>query len=176
MSNVVLVTGGARSGKSRYVLEMTAGYARKAFVATAEAFDDEMRERITKHQAERADSFLTVEEPVDLAGGAAFASGRHRSSRGGLPDGLARGNVMHHRKVDSIDAPEIRDLLEVLAEPPCNVFLVTNEVGMGIVPANAMARAYRDLAGALNQRVAAVASRLVFMVSGYPVDVKGGGK
>ena len=172
MKETVLVTGGARSGKSSYVLELAAPYSRKAFIATAEAFDDEMQDRIVKHQAERGRDFVTVEEPVDLA-----------DALRSLPDDIDvavvdcltvwLGNLMYHRKVEHVDAPEITDLLAVLENPPCSVLLVTNEVGMGIVPDNALARAYRDLAGSLNQRVAAVVDRVVFMACGCPLQMKG---
>jgi adenosylcobinamide kinase/adenosylcobinamide-phosphate guanylyltransferase len=174
MSTVTLVTGGGRSGKSRYALAMAtaATVVRPAFVATAEVTDDEMAERVRRHQAERDGRFVNVEEPVQLA-----------EALRGLPADVDLaivdcltvwlGNLYHHGHVDAdgSSAP-IEALLEVLREAPCDLVLVTNEVGMGIIPADAMSRAYRDRAGILNQQVAAVADRVVLVVAGLPMVLK----
>jgi adenosylcobinamide kinase / adenosylcobinamide-phosphate guanylyltransferase len=172
-----LITGGARSGKSRYALGLSAPYARPAFIATAEPFDDEMRARIERHREERDRRWTVIEEPVHLA--AAFQR---------LPAGTQfvvvecltswLGNLVH-RHGDSLASrepggiEEVAAFLDSLDRPPCPVVLVTNEVGMGIVPVNALARAFADLTGRLNQAVAARADRVVLMVSGLPLVLKG---
>jgi len=171
---VVLVTGGGRSGKSRYALERASAYARKGFVATAEAFDDEMRLRIVKHQAERGNAFRTVEAPVALADGI--------RSLAGLVDVVVvdcltvwLGNLMHKQAPMINGIPDaLAHLLDLLADPPMDVILVTNEVGLGIIPGDAMTREYRDLAGIMNQRVAAVAGEVVLVVCGLPLVLKQG--
>jgi len=174
MPTVTLVTGGGRSGKSRYAMAMATApsVTRPAFVATAEVTDDEMAERVRRHQAERDDRFINVEEPVHLD--AALRS-LPANVELAIVDCLTvwLGNLYHHGHVDDdgSSAP-IEALLEVLRTPPCDIVLVTNEVGMGIIPADAMSRAYRDRAGILNQQVAAVADRVVLVVSGLPMVLK----
>lgn len=169
---LTLVTGGVRSGKSRHALELAAPYRRRLFVATAEAFDDEMRLRIARHRAERAERFETVEAPLDP--GAIL-----RQPPPGvdviLLDCLTVwiGNLMHHRGQEmSLDDAPFRTLFDALTQPPCDVILVTNEVGMGIVPDNPMARRFRDLAGGINARAAELADQVIFMVSGIPLCLK----
>jgi adenosylcobinamide kinase/adenosylcobinamide-phosphate guanylyltransferase len=170
---ITLITGGGRSGKSRYALELAGKYGNRAFVASAVAIDAEMRERIAKHRRERGDAFFTAEAPLDPA--AALRALPH-GTEVALLDCLTvwLGNLMHEGKLsDNLSCPEIEAFLELLSSPPCDLIIVTNEVGMGIIPDNAMARIFRDLAGALNQRVAAKADRVILMVSGVPVPVKG---
>lgn len=172
MAQVTLVTGGARSGKSRHALALMEPYAKRAFIATAEAIDEEMRDRIARHQAERADSFITVEAPVHL--GEAIRS---------LPEDIEAavvdcltvwlGNLMHYYGEDEAGlGARVEELLAALREPPCYLVIVTNELGMGIVPDNELARRFRDLAGWLNQDVAALADEAVLVVSGIPLHLK----
>jgi adenosylcobinamide kinase / adenosylcobinamide-phosphate guanylyltransferase len=174
MHQVIYVTGGARSGKSAYALELAAargGRQGKVFLATAEAFDDEMSERIGLHRQERGDGFTTVEEPLYL----------DRALRK-LPEGTSvvlldcltvwLGNMMHHFSESSDMEARIAALLEVLSDPPCDIILVSNEVGMGIVPENAMARRFRDLAGTINRRVAERAHQAYLLCSGIPLVLK----
>jgi adenosylcobinamide kinase/adenosylcobinamide-phosphate guanylyltransferase len=172
-AGVTFLTGGGRSGKSRLALAASEGALRPAFVATAEAFDEEMRERIRRHQEERSDRFLTVEEPLDLAG---VLRGLPAEVDLVLVDCLTvwLGNLMYHREVtDAHGCREIDELLAVLRDPPCHIVLVSNEVGMGIIPADAESRLFRDVAGRVNQRVAEVADTVVLAVSGLPLVVKG---
>jgi adenosylcobinamide kinase/adenosylcobinamide-phosphate guanylyltransferase len=147
-------------------------YARKAFTATAEAIDEEMRDRIARHQAERAGSFITLEAPIRL--GAAIRS-LPADVEAAVVDCLTvwLGNLMHHyaEDEDSLGA-QVEDLLTALKEPPCDLVIVSNELGMGIVPDNELARRFRDLAGWLNQDVAALADDVVLVVSGIPVTLK----
>lgn len=172
MKRVILVTGGARSGKSRYALEFARTRGRKAFIATATACDEEMRERIAKHQAERSEEFLTIEEPFDLAGALQSLPG---GTEVAVVDCLTvwLGNLMHRSGAAMEPPPEIDAFLDSLRNPPCDIIIVSNEVGMGIVPDNEMSRRFRDLAGALNVRVAKIADDVVLLVSGIPVHIKG---
>ena len=175
MHRVTLVTGGVRSGKSRYALESTVSYDRKAFVATAVPLDEEMRERIAKHETERGDAFLTVEEPIDI--------GRAVNS---LPKDIDvavidcvtvwLGNLMHRYGPGRDTFSEIESFLEALRNPSCDLTVVTNEVGMGIVPENSMARRFRDMAGNLNRTMANAADEVVLLVSGIPMVIKSIGK
>jgi len=174
MKKITFITGGARSGKSRYALSMAQGCrGTRAFVATAEPFDDEMRERIRKHRKERGDTFITVEEPLDL-----------REAIESLPaevevavvDCLTvwLGNLMHRRECENDEYPEVFRFLDLLGKPPCDLIVVSNEVGMSLIPGNAMARRFRDLCGWLNQQVAETADSVILMVSGIPITVKRG--
>jgi adenosylcobinamide kinase/adenosylcobinamide-phosphate guanylyltransferase len=176
MAGVILITGGARSGKSAEALKLTGGFPRRVFVATAEGFDDEMRHRIEQHQAERGKGIETVEEPLDLAG----ALGRLDDPRAAvIIDCLTvwLGNLMHRDPDATEDAPPCTELVEALRTSRAGrVIVVTNEVGMGIVPDRALSRRYRDAAGRLNQRIATVAERVVLMVSGQPLVVKQAGR
>ena len=172
MSQVILVTGGARSGKSRYAMELALEYEKRVFIATAQVTDGEMEERIERHRRERGDLFVTVEEPLDLAG----AIGSLPSDTGvALVDCLTvwLGNLFHHLGEVDLESPAIRDFLRVLEDPPFSLILVTNEVGMGLVPPDALSRRFRDLAGLLNQEVARRAHRVVFTVCGIPMVIKG---
>jgi len=162
----MLVLGGARSGKSRYAeAAMTAIPPPWVYVATAEALDDEMKARIAEHRARRGEGWRTVDAPRDLCGALAQAEGPV------LVDCLTLwlSNLMlaeadFDQEIDRLDG--------ALVGARSAVVLVSNEVGLGIVPDNALARRFRDAQGRLNQRVAARADRVVMMVAGLPVAVK----
>ena len=170
-SGVTLVLGGARSGKSAFAERLVrADRGRCVYVATAERIDDEMTARIEAHRARRGEDWRTVEAPVALAEVVRRESTPHVCL---LVDCLTvwLGNLMHHGH----DIAGARDaLLRALADASGPVVLVANEVGHGIVPDNAMARAFRDHAGRVNQAVAALAERVYLVVAGIPVTVKGG--
>lgn len=178
---VIFITGGARSGKSAFGLkEAGKGIGRKAYVATAEALDDEMAERIAAHKKARTDGWDTFEEPTEL------------------PDVIRKirddydvividcltlwlSNIISRHPRRGKEAAEkaaemltrtLHDLKEPGKDRP-SIYVVANEVGMGIVPANKTARQFRDLAGRLNQLVAEVADEVYLMVSGLPLRVKG---
>lgn len=171
--NIYYVTGGARSGKSSFALQLAKSYSNRVFLATAEPFDGEMEQRIGKHREERGDQFTTVEEPLAL----------DRALRQ-LPAGtdvvlldcltVWTGNLMHYGegKGEGEIEQQIERFLEALRHPPCDMILVSNEVGMGIVPQNAMARRFRDIAGIINQRVAALATEAWLLCSGLPIRLK----
>ena len=172
MSTIVLVTGGSRSGKSSYALEKAGEYTHRGFIATAEAVDDEMKQRIEAHRKERRNSFVTIEEPLNIAD-AVVSLGDDVEVI--VVDCLTvwLGNVLHKNAENPSKPVEIDSFLEILGNPPCDMFIVTNEVGMGIVPHNELARKFRDIAGFVNQQVARIADSVVFMVSGIPVIIKG---
>ena len=169
-AEVALVLGGARSGKSTFA-EALAHDGRKqcVYVATAERVDDEMAARIETHRARRGTHWRTVEAPIELAEAIRRASTPRACL---LVDCLTvwLGNLVH--RGHDVDAAR-EALLESLAAVPGPVVLVANEVGLGIVPDNAMARAFRDHAGRLNQAVAAVAGRVYFVAAGIPMTIKG---
>ncbi len=171
MKTITLITGGSRSGKSRYALELAEKYTTKTFIATAQPFDEEMRARIAKHQEERDSSFVTIEEPINL--GKAFCS-LPANTEVVVVDCLTvwLGNLMHRAESDTEDYPEVTSFLNVLEAPPCDLILVSNEVGMGIIPDNRLSRRFKDLAGNLNQEVAKQADKVVLMVSGCALNVK----
>ncbi len=169
MAGPTLVLGGARSGKSRHAEGLVEGLAEACvYIATAQARDAEMRARIAEHQARRGLRWSTVEVPLELARALAEADGPGRAV---LVDCLTLwlANLMEAgREVEA----ETRTLLAALEGMAAPVVLVSNEVGLGIVPENALAREFRDHAGRLNQAVAAVAERVVLMVAGLPLIVK----
>lgn len=167
--NCLFVLGGARSGKSRYGqarAEMLGG--RHHFVATAEAFDEEMRSRIARHQADRDARWQTIEASHDLPGVLDALN---------APDAVVLVDCLTLWLSNLIlaDADIGRAEAELCSQ--INVFvghiiLVSNEVGLGIVPANALARRFGDAAGRLNQAVAAVATEVVLLTAGLPLTLK----
>jgi adenosylcobinamide kinase/adenosylcobinamide-phosphate guanylyltransferase len=167
-ARITLVLGGARSGKSRHAEALVSAFVPPwHYVATAEAHDDEMAARIAEHRARRCADWHTVEAPRDLAGALTEAS-----TGAVLVDCLTLwlSNLM--LTGGDIDAETAR-LEDALARAAVPVVLVSNEVGLGIVPDNALARRFRDAQGRLNQQIAARADRVVMMVAGMPLVVKG---
>jgi adenosylcobinamide kinase/adenosylcobinamide-phosphate guanylyltransferase len=172
MAELILITGGARSGKSTKALELAEGFRRRVFIATAEAVDDEMRERISRHQAERGDDWETIEAPLDLAGAIRKVE---EAGAAVVVDCLTvwLGNLMYHDPDLGETSPYRLQLLNALKTSSAGrIILVTNEVGMGIVPENTLARRYRDMAGRLNQDIAALADRVILSVCGQSLMVK----
>ena len=166
---ISLVLGGARSGKSTFAESLVRRHSRQVYIATAERVDDEMVRRIEAHRRQRGSGWRTLEVPLDLAD-AIRQEGAPQVCL--LVDCLTvwLGNLMHHGQ--RIDAAQ-DGLLDALAGVPGPVVLVANEVGLGIVPDNAAARAFRDHAGRLNQAVARLATRVYFVAAGLPVLLKG---
>jgi adenosylcobinamide kinase/adenosylcobinamide-phosphate guanylyltransferase len=165
----LLVLGGARSGKSRFALESAPRPG--VFVATAEARDADMERRIARHRRERGPAWLTVEEPVDL-GRALGALVDQADSV--VVDCLTLWVANRQLRGDSDEAilQETERIAHLIAEPPFDLVLVTNEVGAGVHPETADGVRFRDLLGRVNQRVAAVCDRVILMVAGLPVPVK----
>jgi adenosylcobinamide kinase / adenosylcobinamide-phosphate guanylyltransferase len=166
---VTLVLGGARSGKSRYAEGLIEALPSPwIYVATAEAHDAEMTERIATHRSRRGSGWQTIEAPHDLALRLAAAP----AGASVLVDCLTLW--LSNRMLAEADVEtEADDLEAVLNRRAGATVLVSNEVGFGIVPDNALARRFRDLQGRLNQRVAACADRVILMVAGLPLTVKG---
>ena len=165
---IILITGGARSGKSLRAETRAQSFpGRPVYIATAEAFDAEMRERIARHQARRGNDWIEREAPL------ALVEALDASDGGGarLVDCLTLwlSNLMH---ADRDCAQEAAHLADALARQSSPVVLVTNEVGLGIVPDNALARAFRDAAGLLNQTIARIADEAEFVVAGLPMKLK----
>jgi len=166
---LTLVLGGARSGKSRHAEALaTATAGPWIYVATAEPFDDEMKVRIAKHRSRRGERWQTVEAPLDLAAAIDAAP----AGATVLVDCLTLwlNNLMY--KDCDIDAETSR-LETALAGRQGLTVLVSNEVGSGIVPDNALSRRFRDLQGQLNQRIATRADHVVLLVAGLPMVLKG---
>ena len=167
-ARLTLVLGGARSGKSRYAESLvTALPAPWIYVATAEARDAEMAERIAAHQARRGAGWRTLETPRDVVG-ALTAHGTTPVLVDCLTLWLANA-LLAGADVDA----EIERLEAALEQASAPLVLVANEVGFGIVPDNALGRRFRDLQGLLNQRIAARADRVVLVVAGLPLTIKG---
>ncbi len=191
---LILILGGARSGKSAFAERLAAQSGRAvAFIATATASDDEMRERIARHRASRAIEWHTIEEPLDLAvavrqaykladvvlldcmtlwlGNMLFQEqGQYENDDMGKEELSRKSNLFDERSSQQIEA-----LLTVVqsVETGKTLIVVSNEVGLGIVPAYPLGRVYRDTLGYVNQRVAQIADRVYLMVAGMAVDIKG---
>ena len=190
---LILILGGARSGKSAFAERLAASSGRPvAFIATATAGDDEMRERIARHRASRSKGWYTLEEPLDLARAVRRAgeladvllldcvtlwlgnvllqeSGQREKDDEGEVELHATGRLFDERALKECEA-----LLAVvkLLSPGKTLIVVTNEVGLGIVPAYPLGRLYRDTLGYINQRLAQAADRVYLMVAGMAVDIK----
>jgi adenosylcobinamide kinase/adenosylcobinamide-phosphate guanylyltransferase len=150
-------------------LDLADGLEPKIFVATAEPRDDEMKERIQQHRRERGEDWITIEEPYRL--GQVFA----QNPQGGMVVDcltLWLSNTLEKTANPAEIAALSQEWLEAVRSRKSTTILVTNEVGLGIVPPTPSGRAFRDLCGTLNQRVAAVADQVIFMISGLPLYLK----
>lgn len=182
MARIALITGGARSGKSRYAQEQAGILAqspgRVLFIATAEASDEEMQDRITRHQQDRPAAWDLREAPLGAAQVLAESHGDYEVI---LLDCLTLfvSNILFATRdlspaeVEARVDSEIAALCQAARSGPAAVILVTNEVGMGVHPMTPLARLFVDLAGRANQRVAAAADEVTLMVCGLPWRVKG---
>jgi adenosylcobinamide kinase/adenosylcobinamide-phosphate guanylyltransferase len=174
LGQLIVIGGGARSGKSRFALARARGLgARRAFVATAEALDAEMTERIRRHREDRGPGFEVIEEAIDLASALASA---YQSADVVVVDCLTLwvSNLLVRGANDDELAGTIAHLVRVLRRRPIPVVLVSNEVGMGLVPDSALGRRFRDEVGALHQRLAAEADELYVGVMGQLLRLRPG--
>lgn len=167
--NSLLVLGGARSGKSRFAQARAEALPGElVYLATAQAFDDEMRERIALHRADRGARWSTVEAPLDLADMITACSTPDKVV---LVDCLTlwASNLM---LAERDTAAATARLVRAVAAARGPIILVANEVGLGIVPDNALARRFRDVAGEINQAVAGIADSVIFVAAGLPLVLK----
>jgi adenosylcobinamide kinase/adenosylcobinamide-phosphate guanylyltransferase len=171
---VTLVLGGARSGKSRYAQELACAFERVVFIATARPSDPEMRHKISEHQRGRPSSWRTVEAPTSLE--------RTLGEEGSKADlllvdclTLYLANLMDRKRAGRGQVrTHIQRLCEAVRTTEASVVIVSNEAGSGVVPSYRSGREYRDLLGELNQQVATLADKVILMVAGLPLIVKGG--
>ena len=170
---MILITGGCRSGKSRFALDYAnQHFSKKLYLATCEALDEEMAHRIAHHKKMRSPEWQTIEEPVEVV---------DKIRRYGAETDvilldcvtLWLSNLLMRRKDDSEVMKEISALIDRIQEKRTSLILVSNEVGLGIVPADPLSRRFRDLSGMANQRIAEAADTAIFMVSGIPTFLKG---
>jgi adenosylcobinamide kinase/adenosylcobinamide-phosphate guanylyltransferase len=165
---VTLILGGVRSGKSRFAQKLIERQGKGLYLATAQAGDAEMARRIAEHKARRDGLWTTIEEPIELV--AAIESNAD-PARPILVDCLTLwlSNLMHAGRDVAVETLKLTQAIPDLSGP---VMFVSNEVGLGIVPDNALARAFRDHAGMLHQKIAEISGLVVFMAAGLPVIVK----
>ena len=168
--HVTLVLGGARSGKSAFSEQLARESGLEChYIATGRAWDDEMTARIARHRAERGDLFVTHDVPVDLPGALAELNAAGRIL---VVDCLTLWITNLMMEEQDVDAAGSR-LLQTFDRFSGGLILVSNEVGMGIVPENRMAREFRDHAGRLHQRIGAVADQVFLVAAGLPLRLKG---
>jgi len=169
----VLIGGGVRSGKSSFAQKMVEDMpGRRAYLATAQALDLEMEKRIAKHQAERDERWhKTIEEPLELTAALQSASSEFDII---LVDCLTLwlSNLMGRNDSDEQILETIDTLADNLNRLPATIILVTNEVGLGLVPEHPLSRRFRDLSGFANQRLAAACQKVYFTVWGLPQKLK----
>ncbi|MCD6184178.1 MAG: bifunctional adenosylcobinamide kinase/adenosylcobinamide-phosphate guanylyltransferase [Deltaproteobacteria bacterium] len=169
----ILVIGGCRSGKSSQALKLADKFSdnRRTFIATCVPYDDEMKDRVARHQKERDNRWKTVEEPINLH----KAITEHgKSSDIILIDCITlwiSNLLLKSRRIDYI-LKNVEKLLDAVQKTECSVIMVSNEVGTGIVPENDLSRMFRDAAGFANQHIANVADQVTWMVAGIPVKIK----
>jgi len=168
-SKIIFIIGGARSGKSSFALkEASTIPGKKAYIATAEALDSEMKVRIERHKKDRGNNWDTYEEPLKIAEIFREIKDKYNVI---VIDCLTLwlSNLMHSNK--DIKS-EIESFCSSLSTVHCPLFTVSNEVGMGIVPDNEMAREFRDMTGVLNQKIAEMADEVYVVTAGIPVKIK----
>jgi len=171
MGEITFILGGARSGKSGFALQLTKGCIGVAFIATAQARDLEMRQRIRRHQKTRPQNWRTFEEAQDLAPLLKKISPKFKIV---IIDCLTLwvSNLLLEGKKAAVIESEARQIMACLKKIKGRGILVANEVGWGIVPENKLARDFRDIAGRVNQIVAAASDEVFFMVAGLSLRVK----
>jgi len=169
---IYFITGGARSGKSSFAENLAKDLAgKRAYIATAQALDPEMAAKIEKHRGDRDNAWDTYEEPLAVAELLKKLSGRYQVA---LLDCLTLwlSNVMAHADGDDAVTARSLELAAAIADFDGSCIVVSNEVGLGIVPDNPLARKFRDFAGMLNQKIAQAADEVYFTAAGIPVRIK----
>ena len=170
---MIFITGGCRSGKSRYALDYAnQHFSKKLYLATCEALDEEMAQRIEHHKKMRGPEWQTVEEPLEIVN-------KIRQYENEVDVILLDcitlwlSNLLMWRRDDPEIMDEVSRLIDTVKQIPVSLIIVSNEVGMGIVPADPLSRRFRDLSGMANQKIVGVAETVIFMVSGIPFFLKG---
>jgi adenosylcobinamide kinase/adenosylcobinamide-phosphate guanylyltransferase len=170
---MILITGGCRSGKSRFALDYSnQHFSKKLYLATCEALDEEMAQRIEHHKKMRGPEWQTIEEPIEIV---------NKITRYGdeadviLLDCITLwlSNLLMRRKDDPEIMEEISRFIDTIKKKQTSLILVSNEVGLGIVPVDPLGRRFRDLSGMANQKIAEVVNTVILMVSGIPIFLKG---
>jgi len=177
-SRFIFILGGARSGKSGFALKLAESIkGKRLYIATAEVLDKEMEERIKKHKKDRGNNWTTIEEPLKIAD----VIKKNKKYGVILLDCLTLwiSNLMHKEARNKGQGARgkrtkqaITELISACKDLKASIIIVSNEVGLGIVPDNPLARQFRDIAGLANQRIAETADEVYFMVSGIPMRVK----
>lgn len=176
MKELILILGGARSGKSSFAVELAKKLSnRVVFIATAISLDEEMKNRIKTHKASRSRHWKLIEEGKNVASVLAKLKGKYEVV---LIDclGLLISNFLADNLKDKEIVIKIKKLISAILKLKFTIILVSNEVGSGIVPDNLLARRFRDLLGLANQMIAKKASQVILMLSGTPITIKGGKK
>lgn len=171
-NKIILVTGGSRSGKSKFAQGLAASLSKKVvFIATAAALDKEMRARIDEHKKSRPKTWKTIEVPLDVAEAVSSLNGKGDLI---LIDcvTLFVSNLFSKKMSERRIELEGRKVLKALQGSKKNAVIVTNELGMGIVPERPLSRKFRDIHGRMNQLFAGAADEVYFMVSGVPMRIK----
>lgn len=172
MGKMIFITGGCRSGKSSFAVDLAKKeMGRVAFIATAEGFDREMRERIKEHRRSRPAAWKTFEEPRDLSRLLASTAADFNLV---IIDCVTiyLSNLLLKGHTPARIREEMRRVIRAIKESPCRFIVVSNEVGAGIVPVSAMGRKFRDIAGEVNKSLAAAAQRAYLLVAGIAVKLK----
>ena len=171
----ILLLGGARSGKSRYALELARGFEKKIMVATLEGKDAEMQRRIKKHRAERGPDWGLLEEPLELVRALGRAQAKAELVMADCITLWVSNLLLAGRSEKQIRA-QAKKLCRILQKPAARIIVISNEVGPGIVPDNELSRDYRDRLCEVNQMLAAAVDEVYLMVAGIPIPIKGGDK
>lgn len=173
MGKIILVLGGARSGKSTYALELAKKQKRVAFVATCQGLDKEMKERIKLHRDSRPRSWQTFEEPKDIDSLFPKLVNKFDCILLDCLTLLVSNLLLEGGSQKTIEG-KITKALALLRNKKADLIIVSNEVGLGIVPEHKLGRDFRDIAGKVNQAVAKEATEVFFTISGIPTRIKGG--
>ncbi len=175
MAKIIFITGGARSGKSSFAEKLASAFGEKViFFATAEALDKEMEERIKKHKSNRSSAWKTIEEPININ-----VLNKFRNFEGAVILDcitLWLSNMIHKFGIEKLESRilgDIRTLLKTVKTSKFTLVVVSNELGMGIVPENRLVREFRDIAGRCNQLIARMADEVYLMVSGIALKIEG---
>ena len=169
----ILVTGGARSGKSSFAYNLANSISkRRAYIATAEPLDEEMKKRINKHQEERGIEWDTIEESIDLAGSLNRIKGKYGVVLVDCVTLWLSNLLRFHKNNEKNVMEDIEKFICICKKIDYHLIVVSNEVGMGIVPENELARLFRDISGITNQMLGNIASSVYLISSGLPLKLK----